>query len=90
MPSADGAVIQALTGNPEKGEYGLAYDHFCEIGKPEKGKEICEALAYHVELRGIDTLLNTFIRPLQKAADYKNRIHCSLNINTETGRLSAR
>ena len=28
------------------------------------------------------------IIPLQNSVDKNNRIHCSLNINTETGRLS--
>ena len=35
-------------------------------------------------------MLNTFIIPLQTAADAQQRVHCSLNLNTETGRLSAR
>lgn len=35
-------------------------------------------------------MLNTFIIPLQSFADSHQRIHCSLNLNTETGRLSAR
>ena len=45
----------------------------------------------------IDTLLSNFILPLQgeqiatRAPDGSlDRVHCSLNINTETGRLSAR
>jgi len=43
-----------------------------------------------VEYRNIQTLLKTFIEPLQGHVDQNLRIHCSLNINTETGRLSAR
>jgi DNA polymerase I len=35
-------------------------------------------------------LLKTFIEPLCDYLDADNRVHCSLNINTETGRLSAR
>lgn len=49
------------------------------------------------ELGAIDTLLSNFIKPLQgseiatfDSAGKLDRIHCSLNINTETGRLSAR
>ena len=49
------------------------------------------------ENSAIDTLLSTFILPLQTddistvdATTGKARVHCSLNINTETGRLSAR
>lgn len=43
-----------------------------------------------MEHRNIETLIHTFIRPLQDLADKDHRIHCSLNINTETGRLSSR
>lgn len=35
-------------------------------------------------------MLSNFIVPLQTMADAESRIHCSLNLNTETGRLSAR
>lgn len=49
------------------------------------------------ELGAIDTLLSNFIKPLQgreiatvDSNGNLDRIHCSLNINTETGRLSAR
>ena len=35
-------------------------------------------------------MLASFIEPLQKLADENGRVHCSLNLNTETGRLSAR
>ena len=38
----------------------------------------------------IDTMLSNFILPLQDLADGTSRIHCSLNLNTETGRLSSR
>ena len=31
-----------------------------------------------------------FIKPLQSLSDDKGRVHCSLNLNTETGRLSSR
>lgn len=43
-----------------------------------------------MEHRNIQTLLKTFIEPLKGYVDSNSRIHCSLNINTETGRLSAR
>jgi DNA polymerase-1 len=35
-------------------------------------------------------MIGTFIKPLQELADDDGRIHCSLNLNTETGRLSSR
>lgn len=44
------------------------------------------------EVSAIDTLLSNFLCPLQGDAisTPDGRVHCSLNINTETGRLSAR
>ena len=33
MPAADSPVIKILAGEPEKGKYGKAYDHFVSIGK---------------------------------------------------------
>ncbi|XP_078180200.1 DNA polymerase I A, chloroplastic-like isoform X2 [Carex rostrata] len=73
----------------EKVKYGTAYDAF---GGGEEGKEACIAIAALCEICSIDSLLSNFIRPLQEnqISSGKGRIHCSLNINTETGRLSAR
>ena len=90
MPSTDIGTLQKLAGNPSKGEYGLAFDHFDKKGDPNMGKKLCFALEKHLKLKSIGTLLTNFIKPLQQAPDSKGRIHCSLNINTETGRLSAR
>src|SRR3546814_10609765 len=41
-------------------------------------------------MTAIDTMTSNFLLPLQQLADPKGRVHCSLNLNTETGRLSAR
>ena len=41
-------------------------------------------------MNSLETMLNTFILPLQSVADAEQRVHCSLNLNTETGRLSSR
>eukprot|EP00966_Prymnesium_polylepis_P097268 2253361-Prymnesium_polylepis.1 len=38
----------------------------------------------------IETMLSNFILPLQENVDANSRVHCSLNLNTETGRLSSR
>jgi DNA polymerase I len=35
-------------------------------------------------------MIANFLTSLQYLADKKNRVHCSLNLNTETGRLSSR
>lgn len=70
------------------------------LGGGTKGREACEALdALSLSLipviivdrmNSIETMLNTFIIPLQSVTDANHRVHCSLNLNTETGRLSAR
>lgn len=59
-------------------------------GKEEMGIDICVALSHWMEYKRIETLLQTFIIPLQSLADHNSRIHCSMNMNTETGRISAR
>lgn len=44
-------------------------------------------------MSAIDKLLSAFIVPLQSddiSTPSDHRVHCSLNLNTETGRLSAR
>ena len=51
---------------------------------------MCEALNHWLKLKSIETLLSTYIIPLQASVDKKNRVHCSMNFNTETGRISAR
>jgi DNA polymerase I len=38
----------------------------------------------------IDTMITNFLTSLQELSDHQSRVHCSLNLNTETGRLSAR
>ncbi|XP_062077767.1 DNA polymerase I A, chloroplastic/mitochondrial-like isoform X1 [Humulus lupulus] len=57
-----------------------------------EGKEACHAIAALCEVCAIDSLISNFILPLQGSniSGKDGRIHCSLNINTETGRLSAR
>ncbi|KAF5205146.1 Dna polymerase i a protein [Thalictrum thalictroides] len=69
--------------------YGTAYEAF---GREKEGKEACHAIAALCEVCSIDSLLSNFILPLQSnnISGKNGRIHCSLNINTETGRLSAR
>ncbi|CAA7048432.1 unnamed protein product [Microthlaspi erraticum] len=69
--------------------YGTA---FAAFGGGEKGKEACHAIASLCEVCSIDSLISNFILPLQgsNVSGKDGRVHCSLNINTETGRLSAR
>ena len=68
-------------------KYGTAYKHF---GEGEAGKAACEAIDALCKVSAVNIMLNTFIKPLQEQTDKEGRIHCSLNLNTETGRLSSR
>lgn len=68
-------------------QYGRAYDHFED---KEEGAAACVALKALYDISSINTMLNNFILPLQDLADANSRVHCSLNLNTDTGRLSSR
>ncbi|XWS51898.1 hypothetical protein CRYUN_Cryun11dG0021300 [Craigia yunnanensis] len=69
--------------------YGTAFAAFED---EEKGREACHAIASLCDVCSIDSLISNFILPLQgsNVSGKSGRVHCSLNINTETGRLSAR
>ncbi|KAL5548304.1 hypothetical protein UlMin_003535 [Ulmus minor] len=71
--------------------YGTAFEAFKEKSEDE-GREACHSIAALCEVCAIDSLISNFILPLQSSniSGKDERIHCSLNINTETGRLSAR
>ncbi|EKX41231.1 hypothetical protein GUITHDRAFT_74910, partial [Guillardia theta CCMP2712] len=86
--STAGQVIQKLAGKPfaSPPSYGTA---FKDLGGGEEGKAACEALASLLEGEAIEKLLSTFLLPLPEQTDEASRIHTSLNINTETGRLSS-
>ncbi|XP_020222802.1 DNA polymerase I B, chloroplastic/mitochondrial isoform X2 [Cajanus cajan] len=92
-------VLDDEDGNPSQSEvlpveidksaYGTAFSAF---PTEEEGKEACHAIAALCEVCSIDSLISNFILPLQgdNIAGKDHRVHCSININTETGRLSAR
>tara|TARA_B110000208_G_scaffold131611_1_gene159482 strand:+ start:143 stop:2242 length:2100 start_codon:yes stop_codon:yes gene_type:complete len=90
-PSVAGSVLNELAGQPfaEEPIFGSAKALFAD---EDEGVEACEAIASLCEVGSIDTMLANFILPLQEFsnADPRGRVHCSLNLNTETGRLSAR
>ncbi|GAU12408.1 hypothetical protein TSUD_253600 [Trifolium subterraneum] len=69
--------------------YGTA---FAAFPTEKEGREACHAIAALCEVSSINSLISNFILPLQghNISGKDNRVHCSLNINTETGRLSAR
>ncbi|KAK3219030.1 hypothetical protein Dsin_013000 [Dipteronia sinensis] len=58
----------------------------------QERREAFHAIASLCKVCSIDSLISNFILPLQgsKIVGKDGRVHCSLNINTETGRLSSR
>lgn len=89
-----GAPLQAPAPTPAPSGVGRAYEAF---GGGTSGLHACSAVDALCEVGAIDTLLSNFIVPLQEEHiatrnldGSLGRVHCSLNINTETGRLSAR
>ncbi|KAK4484833.1 hypothetical protein RD792_007432 [Penstemon davidsonii] len=81
--------VATLSEDPDTSSYGAAYSAF---GGGQTGIAACHAIAALCEVCSIDSLISNFILPLQgdHISGKNGRIHCSLNINTETGRLSAR
>lgn len=90
LPSVDIAVLKKMAGDKEKQKNGLIYSFFEKKGEINKAIEAQKAIESLIEHRAIETLIQTYIIPLQVSAEIDGRIHCSLNLNTETGRLSAR
>jgi len=64
-----------------------AYKFF---GGGKAGHDACVALYSLTCVGSIDTMISNFLTSLQSLADQDSRVHCSLNLNTETGRLSSR
>jgi DNA polymerase-1 len=89
LPAASADVLKDLAGDPDADppRYGRAYDHFKD---KEEGAAACVALKALFDISSINTMLNNFILPLQELSDKNSRVHCSLNLNTDTGRLSSR
>lgn len=88
-PSVTADVLRTLAGDPfaDPPKYGKAYDAF--LGG-ERGHDACVALFSLCSIGSIDTMIANFLTSLQSLADEASRVHCSLNLNTETGRLSSR
>jgi len=88
-PSVTADVLRGLAGDPfgDNPKYGKAYEFF---GGGTKGHEACVALYSLTAIGSIDTMIANFLTSLQSLCDHDSRVHGSLNINTETGRLSSR
>lgn len=87
--SEDAEAAIKVVGLDAKKRLGEVYTAF---GSARPGIEAAAALDALCEASAIETLLTNFILPLQSdnLRGPEGRVHCSLNINTETGRLSAR
>lgn len=90
VPQVDNNTMKAMLKKEENG-FSYAYN---QMRKTSRSEEECQkfhdAIVSFEKFKSIETLLKTFIYPLQQCSDSKGRIHCSLNLNTDTGRLSAR
>jgi len=88
-PSVTADALKELAGDPhaDPPKYGTAYEYF---GKGKEGHEACVALHSLCALGSIDTMIANFFTSLQTLTDHQSRVHCSMNLNTETGRLSSR
>lgn len=93
LPQVSAPVLKKLAGKNVFSEneadivWGTAYEFF---GGGEAGKKACRAIGALAAVGQVDATINNFLVPLQALVDKKQRIHCSLNLNTETGRLSSR
>ena len=89
MDNWDELPDEEKTEDKLKKQCGTAFDAF---GGGKDGVEACAAIDALNDVAAIDTLLSNFIIPLQgdDIRGPEGRVHGALNINTETGRLSAR
>lgn len=90
LPAVSTQVLRELAGTPRQGQFGRLKAILDKREGTGAGQVACEAIDALCEARHITGLLNSFIEPLQTLVDSNSRIHSSLNINTETGRLSSR
>ena len=91
MSIASDIEEENATMNQTMVEHGLG-PLYAAFDDHREGLEACVAVEALLEISAIKTLLASFILPLQddriKTSD--GRIHGSMNLNTETGRLSCR
>nr|BBI54964.1 plastid-targeted DNA polymerase [Bigelowiella natans] len=88
LPAVDANALKELSGDPEEEwKNGRLYDFF---GGGEEGVEACKAIGALRNVGTVGAMITNFLVPLQTLADNEQRVHCSLNLNTETGRLSSR
>jgi DNA polymerase I-like protein with 3'-5' exonuclease and polymerase domains len=89
--SGTAAAIRKLVGKAP--EAGPACAYLLSRGAPpDAAREGAARIGDLLTISAIDTVVETFLKPLEASASTSaaSRVHCSLNLNTETGRLSAR
>ena len=89
--SGTAGAIKKLLARSEGGSVALR--HLLQWGcSPASAEEAVGRLGDLLTISAIDTIIETFLKPLtaSAASSPASRVHCSLNLNTETGRLSAR
>ena len=80
-PSVSASAMEKLAGSPRATPP--------VYGDPDD-PDMCLAVDDMISSTRISTLISSFIVPLQNWPGEDGRIHASLNLNTETGRLSSR
>ena len=67
IPATSAAVLKQLAGNNPSDDvnpsYGAAYEFF---GGGQKGKDACKAIESLLQISAVDTMIGTFIKPLQE------------------------
>jgi DNA polymerase-1 len=89
--SGTAGAIKKLLARAEGGS--IAQRHLQAWGCSSEDAGVATArLGDLLTISAIDTIIETFLKPLaaSAASSPRSRVHCSLNLNTETGRLSAR
>jgi len=90
-PQVSAAVLRKLAGSNLEDEKNAVYGSIYKVFQGGKrGREACLALGALASVGQIESTITNFLVPLQALVDKQKRIHCSLNLNTETGRLSSR
>jgi len=78
------SLLELVGPAPHKGDEG------CGTALSYVGQKGCEGLGRKCKMNLIQKSLSCFLIPLQQHADEEGRVHSSLNLFTDTGRLSSR
>lgn len=93
LPSVDSPTLKKLLTSwvrNKNRKVKYFYDAELDQWSLSRIKKLDQFLSNVTEVKAIETLVNTFILTLQEVVDKDSRCHSSLNLLTETGRLSSR